>query len=290
VSPKTWTIKGLLRVTADYLEKKEIDNPRLCAELLLAHQLEINRVKLYLSFDQPLNDIEISGYRSLIKRRISREPTQYITGVQEFWSMDFHVTPQVLIPRPESELLVEQVLSLCGPTPSILDLGTGSGALAVSLAREIEGASLWASDISRDSLDVAILNSEKHSVEGRIKFVQGDLWQPFPGKNIRFDFIVSNPPYIAAEEYDSLAPEVRDHEPRQALDGREGGFFFIERIISGGAEFLNPGGWLLMEMDPRQTQKSLELFDKNGHYGDKKRLRDYTRRYRVVMAQKRAEG
>jgi len=290
VSPKIWTIKELLRITADYLEKKEIDNPRLCAELLLAHQLKINRVKLYLSFDQPLNDSEISGYRSLIKRRINREPTQYITGIQEFWSMDFAVTPQVLIPRPESELLVEQVISLCGPTPFILDLGTGSGALAVSLAREIEGASLWASDISRESLDVAILNSEKHGVEDRINFVQGDLWQPFLDQGNRFDLIVSNPPYIAAEEYDSLAPEVRDHEPRQALDGREGGLFFIERIISGGAEFLNPGGWLLMEMDPRQTEKSLELLDKNGHYCDKKRIKDYTQRYRVVIAQKRAEG
>jgi len=293
VSPRRWTIKELLEVTADYLEKKEIDRPRLCAEILLCHQLKINRVKLYLAFDQPLNEREVSGYRSLIKRRLNREPIQHITGVQEFWSMEFIVGPQVLIPRPESELLVEQVISLYkagGQTeesgPTVLDLGTGSGALAVSLARELGGASLWASDISPDALDIAGKNVKRHGVEDRIQFIHGDLWQPFKEKTFTFDFIISNPPYIAIEDYDSLPPEVRDYEPRLALDGHNQGMFYIEKIIMEGADYLNPGGWLLIEMDPVQTSKALELMEQGNCYGEKRRIRDYSRNYRVVMSQK----
>jgi len=293
VSPKRWTIKELLEVTADYLKKKEIDSPRLCAEVLLSHQLNINRVKLYLALDQPLNEGEISGYRSLIKRRLDREPIQHITGVQEFWSMEFIVGPQVLIPRPESELLIEQIILIykaegrmeqTGPT--VLDLGTGSGALAVSLARELKSASVWASDISPEALDIARKNSKRHGVEERIQFIHGDLWQPFKEKNFTFDFIVSNPPYIALEDYDSLAPEVRDYEPRLALDGHNQGMFYIEKIIMGGADYLNPGGWLLIEMDPGQTPKAIELMEKSSRYSEKSRIRDYSGNYRVVMSQK----
>ena len=246
--PKSWTIKELLKVTTDYLKKKEIESPRLTAEVLLAHLLNVDRVNLYLNLDQPLSEKEISGYRSLIKRRLQRDPLQYITGIQEFWSLDFMVNPEVLIPRPETELLVEltiervKVVSGSKNNPlKILDLGTGCGVLAVCLAKEIQQAQVWATDISAGALKMARLNAEKHGVLERIEFRQGDLWDPL-NQGITFDVIVSNPPYIASEEYNDLPPEVRDYEPRLALDGLENGMSYIERIINGGPPFMNPGG------------------------------------------------
>lgn len=297
MAPKIWTIKELLTVTSDYLKNKEIDSPRLTAEILLAHQLQIPRIKLYLNFDQPLDDGEISGYRSLIRRRVNREPFQHITGTQEFWSMDFIVGPQVLIPRPESELLVEQAISLYKGNDfsgkrgmSILDLGTGSGVLAIALVREIEGATLWASDISEDALEIARLNAKHYGMDESIHFCLGDLWEPFAGQGLTFDMIVSNPPYVASEVFDTLLPEVREHEPRLALDGGEGGMLYIEKIIRDGTEYLNPGGWLLIEMDPEQTTEALSMIDDNGQYGVKRRIKDYAHRYRVVAAQKKTKG
>ena len=148
------------------------------AEVLLAHQLQLDRVQLYLNLEQPLNEKEVSGYRSLIKRRVNREPLQHITGTQEFWSLDFTVGPQVLVPRPETEVLVEKIIGLykakrLGDRPKILDLGTGSGVIAVVLARDIPGAEIWATDFSRDALDLAILNSHKHGVKKRFIFCLG---------------------------------------------------------------------------------------------------------------------
>lgn len=291
MSQKPWTIKALLEVTTDYLKKKDIESPRLSAEILLAHQLNINRVKLYLNLNQPLNDSEVSGYRTLIKRRVNREPIHYITGHREFWSLDFKVGPQVMVPRPESELLVELGLSLCkgsleGECKRILDLGTGCGALCISLACEVEQGSFWASDISDEALDLARFNARKHGVENRIEFIQGDLFQPFKDKNLRFDIIISNPPYIASEAISALPPDVRNYEPRVALDGREEGLFFIKKIISEGKDYLNPGGWVLLEMDPDQTTKALKLIEREPGYERGERFKDYSHQYRVVMAQR----
>jgi len=292
VDQKTWTIKDLLDVTSGYLRKKEIESPRLSAEILLAHQLKISRVQLYLRFDQPLHDREIAGYRSLIKRRLSREPLQYITGTQEFWSLEFNVGPEVMIPRPESELLVEQVVSLPlkgrlpeQRNPRILDLGTGSGALAIALARELEGAFILATDISGEALTLARLNAKKHGVQERIEFIQSDVWEAFQDQNPMFDVVLSNPPYIASETIDALAPEVRDYEPRVAFDGGEEGMFFIREIITEGPGHVKPGGWILLEMDPEQTTKAFTLIEKGKYYGEKIRIKDYSRHYRVVMAQ-----
>lgn len=290
---KSWIIKDLLKVTADYLKEKEIDSPRLTAEILLSHQLNTDRVNLYLNFDQPLTEKEISGYRSLIKRRLRHEPIQYITGSQEFWSLDFMVDPQVIIPRPESELLVEQAINRVGAnfapqnqSPKILDLGTGSGALAISVAKEVPQARFWATDLSAAALSLARSNAEKHGVSERIQFMRGDLWDPIINLDITFDIIISNPPYITSEEYNDLAPEVRDYEPRLALDGHEGGMYFIEKIIRGGLDYLSPGGWLIMEMSPDQTEKALVLVEQIKGYGEKTRIKDYSHTYRVIMAQK----
>jgi len=293
MSPKTWAIKNLLKVTADYLKEKQIENPRLTAEVLLAYQLNIDRVSLYINFDQPLNESELSGYRSLIKRRLEREPLQYITGVQEFWSLDFIVNPQVLIPRPESELLIEMAINQLKPPnafenhpPKILDLGTGCGALAISLAKEVQEAKIWATDISSGALKLANLNAKKHGVADRIKFKHGDLWNPLINQEITFDIIISNPPYIACEEYNDLPPEIRDYEPRSALDGKGDGMYYIEKILKGGLHFLNTGGLILLEMAPDQTNEALSLIGQIKGYGESSRIKDYSHRYRVVMAQR----
>jgi release factor glutamine methyltransferase len=291
---KSWTIKELLSVSIDYLKEKHIDSPRLTAEVLLAFQLNLNRVKLYLNLDLPLNDSEVSGYRELIRRRVQREPLQYITGVQEFWSLDFQVDPRVLIPRPETELLVEEAKERIKDAPGtggdpfrILDLGTGSGALAVTLAKEIQGARIWATDISPEAIELARLNAERHNISDRIEFCQGDLWHALNDSNITFDFIVSNPPYVSADEYDDLQPEVRDYEPRLALDGREQGLYYIQKIIEGCTNFLNPGGWLLLEMAPGQTETAVELMKATKTFEKETRIKDYSHLYRVVCAQKR---
>lgn len=294
MSPDKWIIKDLLEVTSQYFRDKEIDSPRLCAEILLAFQLNTSRVNLYLDFDQPVGETDLTGYRALVKRRINREPIQYITGIQEFWSMEFTVTPKVLIPRPETEILVEQALSVCTadehdkkPTPAILDLGTGCGIIAVSLSTELPEATLWASDISGEALELATLNAEKHRVDSRINFVKGDLYEALQDKILKFDIIASNPPYIPCEEYDSLPPEVRDYEPRQALDGLEEGMFFIEKIIAQSPDYLKPGAWILIEMDPRQTSKALRIIEDNGSYDEKRCVKDFSQKDRVVMARKR---
>jgi len=291
MSQKTWHIKGLLKVSTDYLEKKGIESPRLNAEVLLAHLLNMERVDLYLNFDQPLTQIELDSYRSLIKRRIGREPLQYITGTQEFWSLDFAVNRHVLIPRPETEIVVEQAITVANefrpngsPSLRILDIGTGCGAIAIALAKEIPEALIWATDISDAALEVARLNALTHDVSDKIAFEQGDLWEALSETDRRFDIIVSNPPYVSSQEYTDLVPEIRDYEPETALDGRVDGMFYLKKIIQKAWHFLNSDGWIILEMAPQQTQIALDLMEQIARYEPGARIRDYSRRYRVVKA------
>jgi release factor glutamine methyltransferase len=294
VSPQRWIIKDLLTVTSDYLKKKDIDSPRLCAEVLLAYQLKTTRVKLYLNFDQPLNEKDINEFRALIQRRLTREPVQYITGVQEFWSMEFNVTPQVLIPRPETEILVEQAITILKDkkvqdekgTLSVLDIGTGSGAIAISIVSELPDVEIWATDVSGDALEVARGNASKHGLDAGIHFLKSDLFSSLNNMTQTFDLIVSNPPYIPIEDYDSLPPEVGQYEPRTALDGGEGGLLFINKLILEAKDFLKQGSWLLIEMAPFQTEKTMELAAQTGSYGEQKVVKDYSHKDRVVMAKK----
>jgi len=290
--PKTWTIKDLLTVTARYLTERGIESPRLAAEILLAHQLKIKRVSLYLNFDQPLTADEIEGYRTLIKRRIRHEPIQYITGIQEFWSVPFMVDSRVLIPRPETEVLVEKAIALSrkrrsgGPPSKILELGTGSGAISVCMAKEIPDAVIWATDVSTEALEVARLNAEKHGVMRRITFLKGNLWEPLQAPNSRFDLILSNPPYIATHEFKDLQPEVRDFEPRLALDGGEKGMHYLVNILRESPRFLEPGGWLVLEMAPDQTEAALAMMRRINLYKTASRHPDYAHQYRVVMGER----
>ena len=291
---KAWCIKALLETATDYLSEKGIENARLNAEVLLAHQLCVKRISLYLNFDQPLTEEEVSGYRDLIRRRLKREPLQYITGNQEFWSLPFKVNPRVLIPRPETEILVEQAITLAGAFEEaplrILELGTGSGAISVALAKEVPEAFILATDISGEALEVARSNAQDHGVSDRITFVQGDLFAPLTEKEPPFHLIASNPPYVCTHEIEGLLPEVALHEPKTALDGGKDGMDFLMKIICQAPRFLHPGGWLLLEMSPYQVEKALIALTRTGLYQNETGVEDYSHLQRVVMAQLKDNG
>ena len=294
MTPKAWCIKTLLETATDYLLEKGIENARLNAEVLLACQLHVKRISLYINFDQPLTEKEVSGYRSLIRRRLKREPLQYITGIQEFWSLAFSVNPHVLIPRPETEILVDQALTLAGSFHEsplrVLDLGTGSGVISVSMAKEVPGALMTATDISGEALGVGRENARNHDVLDRITFLQGDLFEPLVPEKPVFHLVVSNPPYVCTHEIQGLFPEVALHEPKIALDGGKDGMNFLKRIISRAPQFLRPGGWLLLEMSPYQVESALFTLAETGVYQNETKLEDYSHRERVVMAQLKPDG
>ncbi|MBW2708129.1 MAG: peptide chain release factor N(5)-glutamine methyltransferase [Deltaproteobacteria bacterium] len=286
---RTWCIKALLETATAYLVEKRIESARLNAEVLLAYQLHVKRISLYLNFDQPLTEEEVSGYRNLIRRRLKHEPLQYITGVQEFWSLAFRVNPHVLIPRPETEILVEQAITLAGTfseTPlRVLDLGTGSGVISVTLAKEVPEALILATDISGEALGLARLNAQEHGVSDRITFLRGNLFEPLMVEKPVFHLIASNPPYVCTHEIQGLLPEVERYEPRSALDGGKDGMDFLKEIMGRAPKFLYPGGWLLLEMSPSQVEEALFVLAQTGLYQNETKIEDYSHRERVVMAQ-----
>jgi len=295
VTKKNWIIKDLLTVTADFLKNKKLDSPRLCAELLLSHQLDTDRLKLFLEYDQPISEIDIHGYRAMIKRLLQGEPIQYITGIQEFWSLEFKVNKNVLIPRPETEILIEQSLKIYkdeykneDAEQLFLDIGTGSGAIAVSLAHELKptGKKIWAIDISQMALDIAIQNAKRYDAINHIEFLQGDLFEPLKGKGITFDIILSNPPYVTSEELHLLPEKIRKFEPQIALDGHEDGLFYIKKIIDQAPKYMKPGGWLLIEMDPRQIEQTIRFISNNEKYDKHQIVKDYSNSDRIVMFRK----
>lgn len=243
-----WTIRRVLTWTTGHFEKKSIDAPRLTSEILLAHVLKVDRVRLYVDLDRPLSKDELATFRALIERRLSGEPTQYLVGVKEFYGRKFKVDARVLIPRPETELLVEAALQkLPKDSPSrVLDLCTGSGCIAVTIAAERPQASVWAVDLSKDACAVASENAEALGVGGRVTIREGDLYAPIP-EGAKFDLIVSNPPYIKSAEIPGLMIEVRK-EPLLALDGGPEGVDVIRRIAQDGARFLKAGGTLALEI------------------------------------------
>ncbi len=294
MAPKAWCIKALLETATDYLAQKGIENARLNAEVLLAHQLRVKRISLYLNFDQPLTGTEVSGYRDLIRRRLKREPLQYITGRQEFWSMSFNVNPHVLIPRPETEILVEQAITLAGTFREsplrILDVGTGSGVIAITLAKEVSQCFVFGTDLSEEALGVARLNALEHGVAHKTAFLRGDLLEPLVPKKPAFHLIASNPPYVCTPEIQGLLPEVSRYEPRTALDGGPDGLDFLKKIIFQAPRLLRPGGWLLLEMSPYQVTKILIVLGQTGIYHNERVIEDYSHHQRVVVAQTQFDG
>lgn len=265
-SEKEWTVISLLKTSADFLKQKGFSDARLTAELLLAAVLGLQRVELYMNFEQPLSQKELEQFRTLFRRRLSGEPVQYILGQEEFFGLKFEVNPSVLIPRPETELLVEQVIDdFAANAPSILDIGTGSGAIAVALAKSLPQATLTAIDISNDALQVAQRNAARHDVQARIEFLCLDALSPnfvsYFSKS--FDVIVSNPPYIPLSEKESLQREVRDFEPYLALFTNSG-FEFYEKITSDARSLLRAGGKLYFELHADGKEKVGAILEQGG--------------------------
>ena len=251
-----WTIRRVLDWTKGYLAEKGIDNARLETEWLLAESLGLDRVGLYVNYDKPLTDGELAAVRGLVARRAKREPLQYVLGSQEFAGLDFLVTPAVLIPRHDSEVLLAESLRVSPQSRTVLDIGTGSGCLAVALAKQMTGASVTAVDLSADALAIARQNAEQNGAT--VEFCQGSLLDPVVGR--QFDLIVSNPPYIPTPELAALQPEVRDFEPLLALDGGPDGLDCYRALIPAAVSHLTKNGWLLVEIGIGQAPAVRELF------------------------------
>lgn len=252
----SWTTGKVLNWAATDFKKRALPSPRLEAEVLLAHVLGCQRLELYTHFDRPLMETELSAYREAIARRRSGEPTAYVVGKKEFWSLEFEVDPRVLVPRPETETLVEAVLKRIPESGLVLDLCTGSGCVAVALASERPHLSIDAVDISGDACDVARQNIGNHGLSSRIQVMEGDLFEPLPSDR-RYTAIVANPPYVPEEELALLAPEVQT-EPEIALAGGRDGLDVVRRILSGALSFIEPAGWIVMEVDPRQVDELIQ--------------------------------
>ncbi|MFH1709794.1 MAG: peptide chain release factor N(5)-glutamine methyltransferase [bacterium] len=248
-----WTIKRLLDWTTDHFTKHQIENPHLEAEILLAHALATERIKLYIDFEKEPDRVALEIFKGFIKRRTKREPAAYITGNKYFMSLAFKVTRDVLIPRPETELLIENAIELSKTFDrvSALDIGTGSGAIAVSLARFIDNMDICATDSSQKALELALENAKKHGVESRIKFTETNL---FPKEIQKFNIIISNPPYIKTADIQNLAPEIRDFEPIAALDGGADGLNYYRKIAEQAETYLKDDGYLLLEIGAGQSK------------------------------------
>lgn len=282
-------VAEVLRRAAAGLSDAGIDTARLDAEVLLMEALGWSREELYRNPEAELQDFQAARFQGLAARRRRGEPTAYVTGAREFWSLDFRVTPDVLIPRPETEHLVQTVLDLLVERPGprrVLELGTGSGAVAVALARERADLEVWATDVSAAALRVARANAQRHGVAGRVHLVEGDLLAPVRGREGFFDVLASNPPYVPRGEMARLQREVRDWEPAAALDGGADGMDCYRRIARDGARYLRPGGWAAVEVGAGLAPGVRGLFRDGAGFGELRTVRDYAGHDRVVAAER----
>ena len=287
------TLAQLVAWAENILGTYEIDTPRLDAEVLLAHTLRVSRSGLYARLQERVSAAQKNDFQQYVVRRTRREPVAYITGHQEFWSLEFQVSPCVLIPRPDTEVVVETALRLLAASrltaPRILDIGTGSGCIAVALATALPCAQVWAVDRTQAILSVAQKNAHAHQVGHRLTFGCGDLLAPVPPGPPFFDLLVTNPPYIDPQLLDTLQPEIRAWEPRAALDGGAGGLDFYARLLYDSPDYLRPGGWLVAEIGDTQKDAVVRL----GHKQRRLRFRtcgqDHAGRDRVVVFQRTAD-
>ena len=293
MSPRT--ILEVLKITTGFFVSHGVENPRMSAELLLAHALGTERLGLYLRFDQPLSAEELERYRELVRRRLRHEPVAYITGVKAFWDLTVAVTPEVLIPRPDTETLVETALaeiaalSHCSTAapPLIFEAATGSGAVILSLAGNAPGCRFFASDVSPAALRVAAGNARRNGLAERVCFFVADWFSSLRPASARFDMILVNPPYVARGEIAGLAPEVRDYEPRVALDGGVDGLDHIRSIIFAAGGFLSPGGLLLLEIGWDQPDRVRALAETADWCQDIVFFKDMAGHQRVARLRKR---
>jgi release factor glutamine methyltransferase len=285
-----WTVLRLLQWTTDFLQQHGSQSARLDAEVLLAKAMDCQRIDLYTSFDHVASQDVRDVFRSFVKRRADGMPVAYLVGEKEFYSRSFAITPDVLVPRPETEFVVVELLDLIpdqrrDAAMRILDVGTGSGILAICAAAELPQAVVTAVDISSAALDVAIRNAVRHAVDGRIAFVESDLFAAVPADSA-FDFIISNPPYISLAEFEQLDRSVKDHEPTTALVAGQQGTEVIARIIEDSTKRLAPGGWLIVEISPAIADAVVDLFDSQPDFESASVRMDLAQRPRVVKAQR----
>lgn len=299
------TVLEGIQKSAEFLAKKDIDSPRLQAELLLAHILKLPRMKLYLNFERALTDAETDSFRELVKRRAQHEPLQHVLGSTSFCGFEIAVNRSVLVPRPETEILAElgwSFLSTLNSQPSTaLDFGTGSGCIAIALAAKSPNAKIIALDVSTDALETARQNATRNNVADKIEFLQGDGFtalQNFgsglrvgalkggdisPHSQICFDLIISNPPYIPTAEIETLQPEVRDFDPPGALDGGPDGLEFYRRFATEPRPFLKTGGKIMLEFGDGQADAIRKIFEAQNWIVEAVR-EDYTHRQRILIA------
>ena len=288
---ESWTITRLLDWTTDFFKKYSIEWPHLEAEILLAHALKLKRIELYTRHEQVVNQDQLALFKGLIERRIKREPIAYITGNQPFMSIEFKVDKSVLIPRPETEQLVEIAIGILGPATgdgrlaTVADIGTGSGAIAITLAKYLPDIKVIAIDSSPAAIEVAQKNAELNQVAKKINFMVGNLFEPLQSN--LFDLILSNPPYIPTLEIEKLDPDVRLWEPREALDGGEDGLKYVRTLIKSAPDYLNPGGCILIEIGFDQGEAVKLLAENSGNFSEIKIIRDINGKDRILKATRR---
>jgi release factor glutamine methyltransferase len=288
----TLTLIEAINSASEKLASAGISAFRFDAELLLCHTLEKDRAWLLAHIQDELADHRREIFEKSVNRRVQREPLQYIIGKQEFWGLEFRVSPDVLIPRPETELIIETVLDLVQTRNehlTIIDLCSGSGCIAISLATELTAAQIIATDRSGKALDLARENARTHNLSERIRFLEGDLFMPWEELDTReeIDIIVSNPPYVPSADYKTLQPEVKDYEPQMALISGQDGTEIHQRIIHDAPRFLKSKGTLIMEMGIGQAEALVSMVRENGNYSDPIVLKDLAGIERVIVAQKR---
>jgi len=290
---QTWTIQKLLNWITKYLTDKGIDAPRLSAELLLSYVLAMQRIELYTQFDKLVTKEQLDSLHDLVKRAGRHEPIGYLTGKTEFYSLQLEVSPDCMIPRPETELLVERAVEFLrtrtGPQ-FVCDLCTGCGCVAVAIAKNFPEAEIIATDICDATLNVTARNIEKHGLKDRIRLLCGDLFEPIvPQLDVdKFDLIVCNPPYVSAAEFEKLDKSVKDYEPKLALFAGDDGLDVYRRIIDEAERFLRPDGTIMLEIGYKQGRAIKELFEKTGAYDEIKIEKDLHENDRIVTALKKS--
>ena len=287
---KKYQLIEIINKTTAYLKNKGFEKPRLEAELLVAHVLNLNRVQLYLSFEKLLQRHEIERIRTLLQRRIKHEPLQYILGETEFYSLKFKVNRTALIPRPETEILIETVIDNCNNYSAncklinILDIGTGCGNIAITLAKNLKHCQVKSIDINSDTIKLAQENAEFHQMTNKIDFICQDIFKKLPDKFQQFDVIVSNPPYISSQMLTELPLEVKNYEPYVALNGGGNGFKFYFRIVEISKKILASNGFVAVEIGAYQGKDVFKIFSETGFFRKIEIIKDLNKRNRVVLA------
>lgn len=298
-TPNTWTTRKLMAWMQQAFFKAGLDSPRRMSETLIAHTIGCERLKLYTDPDRPASPLERQALRELVARALKDEPIQYLVGEESFFGMNFHVDRRVLIPRPSTQTIVEHVLQHVRATHgtanqrgaglTIADVCTGSGAIAVALLKHLPGARAYATDVSKEALEVAASNARRHEVSDRLDLLEGNLLEPLlqhPTARVQggLDYLVSNPPYIPDHEWGAVEPNVKDHEPHLALRGGKDGLDLIRPLMEGAPSLLEVGGQMLVEVAACHAKEALGLAKADGRLGNAQILRDCDGLERVVLA------